>query len=171
MNFFFIPRSPRTTRNNRISPHNGPIKKFFALKSYYLCITNKEITQIPKSKSKNSKSCVPLNFCRLVRSLETRSLICHYSSKASPWSWQFLGCLSPTGASLKQGLIVNSFKKIIVHLQRSSTKDVECPKTRYKHVKHCRWAYRYWYKLTQTSYVSTQSIGEKLNVIFFSLIN
>jgi hypothetical protein len=48
----------------------------------------------------------------LVRSFETRSLIGQYSSKASPWSWQFLGCLSPTGASLKQGLIVNNFKKL-----------------------------------------------------------
>jgi hypothetical protein len=27
----FIPRSPRTTRKNRTSPHNGPIKKFFLL--------------------------------------------------------------------------------------------------------------------------------------------
>ena len=50
--FFFILRSPRTTRNNRSSPHNGPIKKNFSLKSYYLCITNKEMTQIPKSESK-----------------------------------------------------------------------------------------------------------------------
>jgi hypothetical protein len=52
LKLFFILRSPRTTRNNRSSPHNGPIKKFFSLKSYYLCITNKEITQIPKSESK-----------------------------------------------------------------------------------------------------------------------
>jgi hypothetical protein len=27
--FFFIPRSLKTTRNNRSSPHNGPIKKCF----------------------------------------------------------------------------------------------------------------------------------------------
>ncbi len=52
LKIFFIPRSPRTTWNNRSSPHNGPIKKFFSLKSYYLCITNKEIMQIPKPESK-----------------------------------------------------------------------------------------------------------------------
>jgi hypothetical protein len=46
----FIPRSLKTTRNNRSSPHNGLIKKFFSLKSYYLCITNTEIVQNSKSK-------------------------------------------------------------------------------------------------------------------------
>jgi hypothetical protein len=29
LKIFFIPRSLKTTRNNRSSPHNGPIKKFF----------------------------------------------------------------------------------------------------------------------------------------------
>ncbi len=29
LEIFFIPRSLRTTRNNRSSPHNGSIKKFF----------------------------------------------------------------------------------------------------------------------------------------------
>jgi hypothetical protein len=29
LKIFFIPRSPRTTRNNRSSPHNGPIKEMF----------------------------------------------------------------------------------------------------------------------------------------------
>ncbi len=52
LKFFFIPRSPRTTRNYRSSPHNGPIEKNCSLKSYNLCITNKEITLIPKSESK-----------------------------------------------------------------------------------------------------------------------
>jgi hypothetical protein len=27
--FFFVPGSLKTTRNNRSSPQNGPIKKFF----------------------------------------------------------------------------------------------------------------------------------------------
>jgi hypothetical protein len=60
LKFFFIPRSLRTTRNNRSSPHNGPIKKKFSLKSYYLCITNIEIVQNSKSKPKKSHYCVPL---------------------------------------------------------------------------------------------------------------
>jgi hypothetical protein len=48
---FFIPRSLKTTRNNRSSPQNGPIINF-SLKSYYLCITNTEIVQNSKSKPK-----------------------------------------------------------------------------------------------------------------------
>ncbi len=51
LKIFFILRSPRTTRKNRTSPNNGPIKNFF-VKSKYFDITNKEITQIPKSESK-----------------------------------------------------------------------------------------------------------------------
>jgi hypothetical protein len=31
LEIFFIPRSLKTTRNNRSSPHNGPIKKMFPL--------------------------------------------------------------------------------------------------------------------------------------------
>ena len=50
---FFIPRSLKTTRNNRSSPHNGPITNFFSLKSYYFCITNIEIVQNSKAKPKN----------------------------------------------------------------------------------------------------------------------
>ncbi len=48
---FFIPRSLKTTRNNRSSPHIGPIKKNFP-KSYYFCITNNETVQNSKSKPK-----------------------------------------------------------------------------------------------------------------------
>jgi hypothetical protein len=33
LNTLFIPRSPRTTRKNRTSPQNGPIKNFFFVKS------------------------------------------------------------------------------------------------------------------------------------------
>jgi hypothetical protein len=50
---FFVPNSLKTTRNNRRSPHNGPIKNFFLLKSYYLCITN--IVTVQNSKSKPKK--------------------------------------------------------------------------------------------------------------------
>jgi hypothetical protein len=42
--FFFISLSLKTMRNNRSSPHNGPIKKF-SPKSEYLSITNNETVQ------------------------------------------------------------------------------------------------------------------------------
>ncbi len=51
LKLFFIPRSLKTTRNNRSSPHNGPIK-IFLMKSYYLCITNIEIVQKVKIEAK-----------------------------------------------------------------------------------------------------------------------
>ena len=41
----FIPRIPRTTRKNRTSPQNGPIKKYFC-KILIFDITNKETIQI-----------------------------------------------------------------------------------------------------------------------------
>ncbi len=52
LEIFFIPRSLKTTRNNHSFPHNGPIKKFFSLKSYFLGKTNTEIVQNSKSKPK-----------------------------------------------------------------------------------------------------------------------
>jgi len=63
---FFIPRNPKTTRNNRSSPNNGPIKNFL-LKSYYLCITNIEIVQNSKSKPKKFSFLCTFNSKRLQR--------------------------------------------------------------------------------------------------------
>ena len=50
--FFFIPRSPRTTRKNHLPPAIMALSNFFFFKSKYFDITNKEIMQIPKSESK-----------------------------------------------------------------------------------------------------------------------
>ncbi len=58
---FFIPRSPRTMRNNRSSPHN---KKNVSLKSYYLCITNIEIVQNSKSKPKKFSFLCTFKVCK-----------------------------------------------------------------------------------------------------------
>ncbi len=63
MKFFFIPRSLKTTRNNRSSPHNGPIKKLYSPKSYYFCITNNEIIQNSKVKQKKFSFLCTLKNC------------------------------------------------------------------------------------------------------------
>jgi hypothetical protein len=47
----FIPRSLKTTRNNPISPHNGPIKNCF-LQTSYLSRASNETVQNSKSKTK-----------------------------------------------------------------------------------------------------------------------
>ncbi len=87
--FLFIPRSLKTTRNDRSSPHKGPNKKI-SPKSHYLFITNNEIVQNSKSKPKNSYCCVPLSLVASTYSFNYMTFLQSYNYLDRPFKKKFI---------------------------------------------------------------------------------
>ncbi len=85
--FFFIPRSPRTTRKNRTSPNNGIIKKFFLSNLNILTYLTKKKRKFQNRSQKNSQSCVPLRLIMPIKLAAPQTSSFHRSPDSMACMW------------------------------------------------------------------------------------